>query len=426
MVAGLLFEAIMERPSRHPLSPSLGSTFGGNDCVGARMTPRRDAATSMDVNDELRFSGRRLSAWALDHAFPLWSKVGVDDRGDFHDRIDQTGRAVLGPRRGRLPPRQIYVFTMAGALGWPGPWQAIVDRGLTAYLSTWRRPDGLFRAAVDAAGVSLNDEPVLYDQAFALFGLAHGWAATGRDEARDAALWLRETLVANYKHPLGGFREVGAETLLRSNPQLHLLEAFLAWAERDPDPVWRDLADDIAELALGRLLLSDHGALVEVFDQEWQPAPGLQGRIWYPGHQYEWGWLLLRWAALSNGAGVEAALSLIDLAEHHGRHPLHDMPVNAVLDDGSLHDASARLWSQTERIRAGVLAAQVTGDRKWSRIALDAVEGLMRCLDGSVSGLWKDQLDPDGQFVDEPAPAGSLYHIVGALIECERLLETGG
>jgi mannose/cellobiose epimerase-like protein (N-acyl-D-glucosamine 2-epimerase family) len=46
----------------------------------------------------------------------------------------------------------------------------------------------------------------------------------------------------------------------------------------------------------------------------------------------------------------------------------------ALLDDMSVHDDIARLWAQTEQIKAGVLAAQVTGDARWWTTAANGAE----------------------------------------------------
>jgi mannose/cellobiose epimerase-like protein (N-acyl-D-glucosamine 2-epimerase family) len=38
-------------------------------------------------------------------------------------------------------------------------------------------------------------------------------------------------------------------------------------------------------------------------------------------------------------------------------------------------------------------------------------------------GLWRDRRGADGQFIDEPSPASSFYHIVLALSELFRVVE---
>ena len=47
----------------------------------------------------------------------------------------------------------------------------------------------------------------------------------------------------------------------------------------------------------------------------------------------------------------------------------------------------------------------------------------MTYLDTPIRGLWRDRLDAWGSFIEEPAPASSLYHLVGAVLELSRLPE---
>jgi len=372
----------------------------------------------------------RLKSWALTTAFPLWWEVGADHAGGgFFEKIEQDGQAVDSPRRGRVLPRQIYSYATAGALGWSGPWREAVEHGISYYLDVYRRPDGLFRALIGPGGVVLDDTAALYDQAFAMFALANACAVTGRSDLRDIAVAVRQSLYASLKQPLGGFNEsTPTDPPLHSNPHMHLFEACLAWNEIDAaDPAWRALADEIAELALAKFISAETGALREFFDETWSPAPGVAGRIWEPGHQYEWGWLSLRWGKLAGRAdATAAALRMIQLAEDRGCDAERGVATNALLDDMSFHDAGARLWPQTERIKAGVLAAEVTGDPKWWGVVAAGAEGLMQYLRTPTPGLWRDKLQLDGSFVEEAAPASSFYHIVCAIGELDRAVTAAG
>ena len=84
-----------------------------------------------------------------------------------------------------------------------------------------------------------------------------------------------------------------------------------------------------------------------------------------------------------------------------------------VLDDSLVPlDPVARLWPQTERIKAALLLA---GEDRDAQVAA-ACGGLQLYTDAAPPGLWRDRLRPDGVFVEEPAPASSFYHIVCALI----------
>ena len=358
-------------------------------------------ALSSDVTD-----------WLHQSAFPLWWSRGADHRiGGFNEAINFNGEPTVADRRARVQARQIYAFAMADRLGWSGPWNDAVVHGLDFFLDRYTRTDHLFRTLVAADGVCVNDDAWLYDQAFALFALAEAarvLPSRAVDLARRAHT-LRLSLQA-WRLPEGGFAEPPAAYRRQSNPHMHLLEACLAWETVNADPAWALLADEIAVLALSRFI-DANGALHEFFVEGWKPAPGVDGRIVEPGHQFEWAWLLERWARLRGHEGAhKAAERLYRLGVEWGVRDDRGVATQQVLDDGSIHDDVARLWPQTERIKA----ALILGD---SAEAARGIAGLMLYLDTPIAGLWRDKLRPDGSFVDEPAPASSFYHIVCAIAE---------
>jgi mannose/cellobiose epimerase-like protein (N-acyl-D-glucosamine 2-epimerase family) len=102
----------------------------------------------------------------------------------------------------------------------------------------------------------------------------------------------------------------------------------------------------------------------------------------------------------------------------------HGLAFNSMLDDFSPHDAGARLWPQTERLKAGALAARLTGEARYFTMTISAAEGLMRYLDTPLPGLWFDRIDVRANIVDEPAPASSFYHLVAAVAELSALART--
>jgi mannose-6-phosphate isomerase len=82
-------------------------------------------------------------------------------------------------------------------------------------------------------------------------------------------------------------------------------------------------------------------------------------------------------------------------------------------------DSKTRLWPQTERLRVASLAAVLTGDASFWDMALKGAAGLQKFLDVPTAGLWRDSLESD----DLTAPASSLYHIVGAIVQLDRVVE---
>ena len=129
-----------------------------------------------------------------------------------------------------------------------------------------------------------------------------------------------------------------------------------------------------------------------------------------PGHQFEWAWLLERWGvARGNAEGRAAARRLFENGLR-GVDPVREVAVNALWEDFSVRDGSARLWPQTEHLKAAV----VLGDEAQG---LRAARGLAQYLETPARGAWRDKLQADGRFLDEPAPATSLYHLMVAILE---------
>ena len=366
-----------------------------------------------------------LKSWLVDHAYPLWWSLGADQQGGgFHERLHLSGTPTDDARRSRLHPRQMYAFSLARQLGWSGPAETAVRHALSFYLKRYRRPDSLFAPLPSTD----SDAPVLlYDQAFALLGLASACKVLPDRTLYNQARQLLAALHEQFRHARGGFKEtVAGSSALLSNSHMHLLEAALAWIEHDQTGTWHDLAADMAKLAATRFVDPSSGFLLEFFDDHGQPIqnPSLQ-RI-EPGHQFEWAWLLLRWSVHSGDIHSRAlALQLIRLAETHGVDRTRHVGVNALAPDGSVREANARLWPQTERLKATALAAELTDDSIHCSAACEAANALARYLDVPLRGLWRDTMTASGEFVDEPAPASSMYHIVGAIAQLDRPAQPG-
>jgi mannose-6-phosphate isomerase len=351
--------------------------------------------------------------WLLDAALPLWWQSGADrECGGFYDRLDQHARAVDGPKRLRVQARQAFVYAEAGKLGWDGPWRDAVMHGLDFMQTAYRREDGLFRSAVTRDGAPHVETPDLYDQAFVLFGWASAYAALGRPAMLlERAEALLDTLEALWAHPERGFEEANPRRLpLRSNPHMHMLEALLAWVEVGGGARFERQARAIVGLALERLIDPQTGAIGEYYDGDWRFAPGSDGGLREPGHQFEWAFLLHRAGRALGGDHREASERLYRFGERHGIHG--GCAIFSTDEVGGVVDGSARLWAQTERLRTMLTFADAMPEGEGEAAALECIATLRRYLDVPVKGLWRDRIDADGTLLDEPAPASSFYHIM--------------
>jgi mannose/cellobiose epimerase-like protein (N-acyl-D-glucosamine 2-epimerase family) len=380
----------------------------------------------MSVDDEFLDEYRQLKAWLVDAAYPLWSQRGADyEAGGFHERLTLDATPTGEARRARLHPRQIYAFSVARELGWDGPAEEAVRHALHFFRAHYFRHDGLVRSVVDVRGVSLNESAVLYDQAFALLGFAAAYAMLREESLRESARTLRHEIVSALFHGRGFDETLDRAPPLLANSHMHLLEACLAWRELDAG--WDDIAANIVALAFDRFLDERIHVITEFFTRDWTPVSAEHGRIVEPGHQFEWSWLLLRWAASTRQPEIaRRALQLIDTSELHV-HVQRQVAMNSLVIRGNaliVRDANARLWPQTERIKANLLAAQATTDNRYVGGAARALKALRSYLDVPTLGLWRDTMSADGTFAIEPAPASSFYHIVCAAQECERYAQS--
>jgi mannose/cellobiose epimerase-like protein (N-acyl-D-glucosamine 2-epimerase family) len=364
-----------------------------------------------------------LSSWLVQHAYPCWWSRGVDhDGGGFHESLRLDGTPSGEARRARLYPRQIYAFSVAHDLGWSGPAADAVRQGLKCLLAQYRRADGLYRTLVAPNGAPLVEKAVLYDQAFVLLGFAGAYQTLAETGARDGARDLLARLDATLRNAAGGYDESVPRSLpLLSNSHMHLFEACLEWVDRDADGRWHELAAHIVELALRRFQDPATGFIREFFTGDWSAMPGEDADVVEPGHQYEWAWLLLRWSRrAADSRALTVAIELIDRAEARGVDSKRGVAINALFGDGRRRDARARLWPQTERIKATCLAAQLTGQPSYAAAAAAATHSLMKYLDTPTPGLWRDTMDERGAFVEQLAPASSFYHIVSAALQLQR------
>lgn len=369
----------------------------------------------------------RSDRWLKDFVLPLWWRNGADHkRGGFQELLGLDGLPPPNlPRRARVQGRQSYVYAIAGTLGWVGPWQKAASYGLDYLNRHYLRQDGLYRTLVSEDGATLDDTAMLYDQAFTLLAMASIYGVLpDRGDLKIAAHELFDRIAQSRRHPEGGFME-SLSRPYQANPHMHLLEAALAWRDVESDAMWDDLADEIVALCLTKFIDPEGGFLREFFDRKWRPLDGPEGHSIEPGHQFEWCWLLERWGRLRNDDRTRAAARVLYNAGLRGIDRKRDAAVDELADDFIVRRATARLWPQTERVKAALILSQTAegeARKQYFDEALRAAATLWRYFETPTPGLWRDKLLSDGTFVEEPAPASSLYHIICCIASLKQAL----
>lgn len=378
----------------------------------------------------LKRRAREARNWLMDACFPLWSERGVGEHGLFREILSLDHQtAEQDTTRVRVQARQTYVFTEALKMGWKPDMAADhIAMGLEALMGPCLQSDGLAGRVLDSAGGGLTDNSAdLYDTAFVLFALAETVSALdGAEHAREAATGILKAVDAKLRAPDGGyFESLPADQTRHQNPHMHLLEACLALHRADPDGDHLARAGEIVSL-FDRFFTAGPGDLLgEHFAPGWTQPAGRDADIVEPGHQFEWVWLLHRYAALSGDRRFDGhAAALYRFGWNNGTHRggrLGGGVYDEIDPSGAPISTSMLLWPQTEGIKAHLARAESAGDAEGVARARQLTRLMFKQHIAADRPIWRNQIDPDGKTLQADAPTRLLYHVAMAIIEGQRL-----
>ena len=360
----------------------------------------------------INIPGEDLGAWLAQKAWPRWLADGIDHkRQSFFETLALDGSGCTADyRRLRVTARQIFVFSKAHAAGLAGAEDA-VTMGLDFLDTHAAHAEGGYAWRFDLNHQIIDATRDLYDHAFVLLALASATSVLPKEALQPKAEALVAWIEDKFKHPNGGYLESLPPTLpRRQNPHMHLLEALLAAHEAFGGTSFITPAHGLIELFHDRLFDHDSGALPEFFDDHWTPARKDGVFLVEPGHHCEWVWLLHWYQRLTapDTRLAEISAGLMGFVDRYGVHA-HGHLADALGSDGSVAAASARLWPQTEWLRAEHLRADPDQTRQAAAAA--SLSSLLR-----NDGLWHERRAADGALSEDAAPASSLYHLTGAIL----------
>ena len=363
--------------------------------------------------------------WLTQDVFPLWSKQGIDTvRGGFVESLTFDGEPMDLPRRAMVQSRQIYSFLTGWRMGCVAKDVAslAIHQGTKYMVEKFSMPNGGFIYSVNPDGSPKSHNPDLYTQAFALFGLAQAYALEPKAKFKSRAKELVKYLYRERKVKAGGFTELDEKGTVsyKSNPHMHMFESAVAWMQIDKDQEWRDLADEIANLALTKFIDPQSQVLGEYFDENWNHLRENGKFIYEPGHQYEWSWLFSLYDELTGKDTMKVRHLLFNLSEKHGTSRERKVVYDEMWSDYTPKTVSSRFWPQGERIKAAArLGTEVpaTQAAPYAAGADEAMDTLFKFFGTPKKGMWYDQLSAQDTFSGNSAKSSSLYHIINALEE---------
>ncbi len=365
---------------------------------------------------------------------PYWEKNGIDfNKGGFYEFLKNSDKGFGEIRRTRLIARQIYSFSEGFALGWEGPIERIIQHGLDFIIQNKMiSHSGKLAQSINLKNSEVNFSHDLYDYAFFFFCLAEiSNRAKFKNLAEEYAKKTLKYLELNWRHPKIGFIEDPHHCcFLKSNPHMHMLEACLHWEIKGDSQVYqfREIADEIVELAISKFIDQDKGFIYELFNKDWTIPDKKEFLMIEPGHQFEWGYLLLQWSLLRDNYKVYAyAKNLINIGEKFGISNINSSVVNSINKNLSFEDANSKIWPQTERVKVWSL---IISNHKTFNFGLqESINSLTQSMSNlnnflkkkENKALWEEILDLNGNFINIPNKASSLYHIVCAISNLNKI-----
>jgi len=377
---------------------------------------------SITAEDTTEIVGR-LKRRMIDQALPLWSTEGWDHAsGGFVDRLHSDGRTDrLASRRVFVQARQIYCYAKAAKLGWYPEGREIAQRGLEYLLAKAKAADGRpgYVHKLTPEGAVLDARRETCDHAFILLALAAVYGLDRDAQVRAEIEALQAFLDGELRSPHGGFLEGLPNSMpRRQNPHMHLFGAMIAIFDATHDLAFQRHAGDFFALFLANLYDKQKRALGEYFEEDWSRIEPVSVE---PGHQAEWIWLLKGFERIT---GCPTGQWRGELLESTLRY--RDVATGCLVDEGdaagNIRRHTRRLWPQTGIARAWIAQAEsgVVGAGIEAHAALARLE--RHYLSHPVAGGWYDHLARDGKSLVDTIPASSLYDVLCAVAEAERVL----
>ena len=380
----------------------------------------------------------RIEAELTGNILPFWiSHVTDERRGGFHGALTNDLRALDEvPRSAVLCARILWTYAAA--------YRAYGDR---AYREMARRAhDYLARAfwdaehggvywLVDCDGAPVSARKHSYAQAFAIYGLAEYYAATGDEASLRLAQSLFELLEAHAHEPIGGgyiegcAPDWGALADMRlsdkepncrksMNTLLHVMEAYTGLLRVWNEPRLRARLRELIDIFFAHVIDPRTFHFRLFFDDAWRP---LGGPVSY-GHDIECGWLLVRAAEVLGDDGLlrrarRAALALTQAVYENGR-----AADGSVAYEGGAHASGddRHWWVQAEALVGFYNAYQISGHEHFAQ----ATEACWQYIEARFVdrryGEWFKVLDWRGVLRADHPKAGPWecpYHHTRAALE---------
>ncbi|MBE6842448.1 MAG: N-acylglucosamine 2-epimerase [Ruminococcus sp.] len=267
---------------------------------------------------------------------------------------------------------------------------------------------------MDAEGEPFDDMKHTYNQAFAIYGLAEYYKASGNEKARALALRIFDDIetkaVDEYGYmeaftrnwfPKGNeqLSENGLQADKTMNTTLHIMEAYTElYRITKSEKVGKRLQYAL-DLMTDKVYDKDNHMMKVFFNRRFE----LIGDIHSYGHDIEASWLIDRacevlgskeYSEKTAGITADIAGNILDIA--YENNSLNNER------DGENINKNRIWWVQAEAVVGFVNAYQRTGEKKYLDAAQNILEYIMKYQKDKREGSeWFPELEPDGTMIKD-------------------------
>lgn len=375
---------------------------------------------------------------------PFWMEMVLDrENGGYYGSLSND--LVVDneiPRSAVVSARILWTFA-AAYRAYPDP--AYLDAAQHAYNyltgPLWDPQYGGIYWSVNRHGRAVNDRKHIYAQAFAVYGLAEYYQASGEPQALALAQKLFGLIESHSFDPVHGgnieclSRAWGSLEDMRlsalepdcrksMNTLLHLMEAYTNLLRVWPDPNLREKLSGLIRAFLEHIIDLQSGHFRLFFDDAWQ---SLRPIVSY-GHDIEGAWLIVEAAEVLGDTQLlaraqAAALRMAEAVYAEGRDA--DGSVWYDDDPGSPHSREKHWWPQAEGMVGFYGAYQLSGRPEFAQAALQCWAFIENHLVDRVHGDWFKVLDRAGSPLNDHPKVGPWecpYHHARSCLEMIKRL----
>ena len=360
-----------------------------------------------------------------ENILPFWMRHTVDrENGGFYGKVTCDLKVEKeAPRASVINTRILWTFSAAYRLLGIPEYREMADRAYAYILDKfWDKQYGGVYWVVDYLGNPISDRKQIYAQAFAIYGLAEYYRATGEAESLERAQQLFRLIEEKSRERVyGGYLEAcsrnwGALDDLRlsekdlncpksMNTHLHVMEAYtnLLRVWRDPSLAARQKA--LLEVTMEHIVDGVTGHFRMFFDNQWN---SLTDHISF-GHDIEGSWLIFEAAevlgdpelfAHARRLAVEMAFAVYEQGLDKDGSLFYEANSKGVFIDPNKH-----WWAQAEAVVGFYNAWQLSRDVRFLEASRRAWEYIEERVVDKVHGEWHAKLSPQGvPFTEKEDP----------------------